>query len=153
MTVSAAVRLIPSPPALVLSKKRCGAPGRSPPFWNIFICSRRSRGGVDPSMRQIFHPINSHAQSYETKHCYSESSRYIKSLHTSMMSSIVVNWLNNSTLCFRLNSSRNNRSRTIIFPLTLTRSSLRAGWSVTGSNGQSNRNGCEHTLRSCITVF
>ena len=69
------------------------------------------------------------------------------------MSNIVVNWLNSRTLCFRLNNSHSNRSSTIIFPLALTKSSLRIGWWVRGSRGQSNKNGCEQTLRSCITVF
>jgi hypothetical protein len=64
MTVSAAVKVMPNPPARVLSRNKIGASGASPPRWNWFICSRLSSGGVDPSMRQILQPLNSQAQSY-----------------------------------------------------------------------------------------
>ena len=61
MTVSAAVKLMPNPPALVLSKKILGE--LSVADWNKFICSRRSSREVWPSIRQISHPMKSVAQS------------------------------------------------------------------------------------------
>lgn len=61
MTVSAATRLRPCPPALVLSRKRLGA--FFPPFWNLLSSSRRSAMGVDPSIRHNDQPLNSVAQS------------------------------------------------------------------------------------------
>lgn len=60
---SAATRLTPRPPARVLSKNNLVASGLSPPSLNSFICSRRSSCDVDPSIRQIFHPLYSVAQS------------------------------------------------------------------------------------------
>lgn len=70
-----------------------------------------------------------------------------------MISSIVVNWLKRRTLCPRSKSSSSSRSKTIIFPLAVDSSSSSTGWRVFGSIGQSKRNGCEQTFRSCMTMF
>ena len=64
MTVSAAVRFMPSPPARVLRRKRRGASGASPLSWNTLIDSRRSSGDELPSILQSGHPLYSVAQSY-----------------------------------------------------------------------------------------
>src|ERR1700761_2190922 len=63
MTVSAAVRLTPSPPERVLKRNSRGASGASPALWKRSIWSRRSSGGVSPSIRQISQPFRSTAQS------------------------------------------------------------------------------------------
>ena len=134
MTVSAWTRLRPKPPERVLSRNSRGASGASPPSWKRRMSSRRDSMSMLPSMRQIGQPLCSVAQS-------------------SMMSSIVVNWLNSRTLWPRANSASSSRSSTIIFPLVVTSSSPRTCSRVRGSLGQWNRNGCWQTLRSCMMTF
>lgn len=54
ITVSAATKLIPSPPARVDKRNSLQASGESPALLNSSICSSRSGCFVVPSMRKVF---------------------------------------------------------------------------------------------------
>mmetsp|Transcript_21233 Transcript_21233/g.35585 ORF Transcript_21233/g.35585 Transcript_21233/m.35585 type:complete len:294 (-) Transcript_21233:425-1306(-) len=132
MTVSAVCKFTPSPPALVDIKKQKGrssTPLVAPRLNSAMSMVRRTRFTLPSSRRYL--PSNPRISS-----------------RSSMMLSMLVNWLNSTTRCPPLYSCCSRMSSTASLPLASTMSSA-VDPSKSGS-ASGNMYGWLHTLRSCM---
>jgi hypothetical protein len=154
MTVSAATRFIPSPPALNAQQEKTRSIrviSTSLKSVHLFTAiERRLINTIDCPSYIINSPFLMRIKWDAADQQEGNEVVAYREIFTSIMSSMVVNWLNSNILCPRLNSSRSSKRRTIIPLAFTTSSSPKTGhYRVFGSIGQSNRK----LFRSCMTVF